>query len=207
MVRTLSFLILIVFLSAIFVSAQDEAAPPPLNQKTQKTKAVLPSLKTLPTAKRFTDPARTFSLWMPAKPTAVTVTPQPDPQKGAAKTRYTWILAEGFFAISKSIFAQRTFDTDEDIASIVTPLKNGIGMDPDMKLSSEKNISLGKWRGTELVFDQDSTRTFMHLLARGKEVYVLVSTVNVLAPNTEKLIVKAMNSFKITEITPRLPRK
>ncbi len=163
MFRTISIILFLFLLLGISAAAQKDVL------KAVKTEPVTPSeisLKTLPVAKRYTDIEKTFTIWMPAPAKSVTFTPPADPIKGSTKAVYKWDLAEGFFAVTKSTYEHRTFNTEADVTNILAQIKEAITKDPETKFVSEKAVSAGKWRGADLVFNSgDWIKTLVRLLA------------------------------------------
>jgi hypothetical protein len=200
-IRALDLSILFLFL-AIPVCAQDGAPPPPAKQPLAiAAPSPAPvSLKTLPAAQRYTAVDKTFAVWMPAKPKSETITPPVDPAKGLTRTQVKWELAEGFFAVSRSKYQQRSFDTEEDVATLFKMIKESVTADPETKFVSEKFFTSGKWRGAEMVFSSgDWIKTIVRIHVSGKEVYVVLATVSENVPEAEKLLLKAMDSFEIKQ--------
>ncbi len=111
---------------------------------------------------------------------------------------YKWDLAEGFFAVTKSTYEHRTFNTEADVTNILTQIKEAITKDPETKFVSEKAVSAGKWRGADLVFNSgDWIKTLVRLLAAGNETYIVTATVDPNKPDAEKLLLQAIGSLEI----------
>ncbi len=117
---------------------------------------------------------------------------------------YKWDLAEGFFAVTKSTYEHRTFNTEADVTNILTQIKEAITKDPETKFVSEKAVSAGKWRGADLVFNSgDWIKTLVRLLEAGNETYIVTATVDPNKPDAEKLLLQAIGSLEIKAQTQR----
>ncbi|HEV7644628.1 MAG TPA: hypothetical protein VGO50_11840 [Pyrinomonadaceae bacterium] len=190
MLRKLSIFFLIVFGVAGAIAAQSSPQTPNAAKP-----APTPELE----AESFTGPAKKFSIGLPREPFATIASPL-NSVADHTNVTYKWVLREGVFFISNSTYEKDTFTSKELVDSYTASFLEELKRVTTFQIYSQKSITLGTYTGSEIVRgNKEGKVIIVRILASGKEAYTLTASPDETVDDAQTLMVKALDSFKLTE--------
>jgi len=109
---------------------------------------------------------------------------------------YMWEFSDAIVAVGVET-RPKAVKTDADIAAVITAYKAD-ALKGD-KILSESNASIGEYRGRSFVVEKDGNKDLIIVLAWEKFVVTLVGANLSKSPETQKLVLEAVQSFSFVE--------
>jgi hypothetical protein len=155
------------------------------------------SLRSLPAGEAFSPPDASFSIALPRDGVK---TGNETKNGGGEKqqiTRYEWKLPEGAFSLAV-IIDEKPMDNPMliDMLMLTTARRY---RDEGVEIISQQKLDMGKVHGGELVRRENGRKIIFRMFVKGAVTYTLTAVIDKKAPDAEKLMMNALESFKVKQ--------
>jgi hypothetical protein len=197
MPKRLFLLLTLIVFQALTTLAQPPASPPapgPIG-----TPLPLPSLKDLPESEVFFSPGEIYSIALPKGRNTFRRLTAEETAGLAIGGQNKWVLREATININQLILqGNNTHDPSEPYASFESGIKASLIEKTGGTLVSVRPINLANYRGVETILNLPSgTKTINRTYVFEKFQFIVNAFITVPGPDSEKLILRALDSFRI----------